>query len=184
MLSEFEQKIVDQNKIWGFASYMQVLYFDYDDWKKAARSNQLLTKEQLEEIYDGMNRMKSHFDIVYLTGNDDEMKVLQLEKMAWALLSEHIASFISQIKNFLGTLDIPSDEKIYRSTQLMNEFWELLQEWNIISCSYKAKYERRFNDIPKTEQDVQNLIDRLRTAAMETLHLDGACVSEDAQESR
>ncbi|MDD3897091.1 MAG: hypothetical protein PHU04_04650 [Candidatus Peribacteraceae bacterium] len=164
MLTEAEQQIVDENKVWGFGAYMQCAFFDYEYWNKAHKENQLPGNDLLQKIFDGMERMKSAFDITYLVGNTD-LRILTSEKEAWSLLSDRIGNFLERLKDFLEqSNDEPQDQSVL-SKQLYSEFWELLQKWNVISNAYKKKYERCYDDIPHAEENLRALIDRLRTAA-------------------
>ncbi len=168
MLSESEHSSVVQSRIRGLGAYIFCAVMDHETWSNSNCSDQQPPKTLLQTIYDEMDKWKTESDIQYLHDRTD-LSALQSEKEAWSLLSDRISSFLNRLNAFLAQVETT----LQASIQLCSEFWELLQEWIIISNAYKKKYDRSYEDVPQTQHDLQSLIKRLRTAA------NTACAAHD-----
>lgn len=118
---------------------------------------------ELEEAHKNMYRHMTAFNYYYCIKLPDEpVNPVKVEQEAWKLLmpriEQHLKRFKNYIENYYNPEEVDRDQLL---AHILNG-WELLQDWNLISKSYKAKLERNWDFVEERENTTRQLIDRLK----------------------
>jgi hypothetical protein len=109
-----------------------------------------------------MDQYGMGFDTTYLRDfSQEETDVLQVEQEAWTLLSPQINEYIKGFGAYIETYSPKTADLISLFSQV-NTGWNLLQQWNIISESYRAKYKKDWDLVEEKEAALKVLIEQLR----------------------
>ena len=162
MLSESEQEIVRNHKEWGFGAYLQWAWIEYPDLQEEIGKGKYPEKERLRYANKRMNDRKLGFDFCYSHSlSRAETNPLKVETEAWELLSPVVGQYISEFWNYIEGYS-PEAAEPWHLLAHVNYGWDLLQKWNTISNSYKAKYGTCLGPAEKEEWD--NVLEREQNA--------------------
>lgn len=166
MLSESALRFVQENKIWGTGAFLQSAFLNFGACSRNIQHGKPPPKETLEEVWQQMTRMRTAFDMQYVIGSPPEMAdILGTEAEAWRLLSPRVQSFLERFQTFIASYSV--DTSASSVAEYLQEYWSLIQQWNTLSNSYKAKEQD--GDVQSTEKTCQELIATLRMAATDTV---------------
>jgi hypothetical protein len=84
-----------------------------------------------------------------------------VEQEAWKLLSPHVKGYVNEFGIYISGYSPQTAEQKPLLTHV-NTGWNLLQQWNMISQSYKAKYEQVWDKVEERETTLRGLIQELR----------------------
>ncbi len=161
MLSELEQEVVDSHKEGYFGAYIQGSWFEYSELQEQIVSGEYPESSRLQEANKKMSGWKKGFDITYLHSLPRaEINPLQVEQEAWKLLSPNIKQYLNEFGTYLEGYS-PQNADREQLLVHVNWGWNLLQQWNTISNSYKAKYDKNWSSIPEREEATRQLIQEL-----------------------
>ena len=160
-LTDLEQAIVNEHFIPFTAAYFQRAWLQYDIFFESIDRSEFPQKVDLDEVNNKMAEWMDAFNDCYLESLQYlKSNPLALETHAWMLLSPLIKK---QVKDFgiylLGYSPQTSDMVKLRA--FVDSGWDLLQIWNAISDSYKAKYQKQWNKTSEKEATVKILIQEL-----------------------
>lgn len=161
MLSELELKVVREHKIWGFGAYLQTAWFLYPELPEKVSRGEYPKQEELKHANERMNQQRANFNFCYLVSLPHaEANPLLLEQDAWRLLSPKVKQHVDKFAIYIGGY---SPEQANREQLLAHtsRAWDLLQSWNTISKSYKAKLEQNWEMLTSREEAVKVLIREL-----------------------
>ena len=162
MLSEREQSIVNQNKEWGFGAYLQWAWFEYPSLQEEIAAGQYPSRERLNNGNKRMDRERKGFDVCYLLElPHEEINPLKVETDAWGLLSPRVRRHVDEFGGYIANYSPRTAEQQPLLTQV-GVSWDLLQKWNVVSQSYKAKYEQNWDRVAEREDAVRKLIHQLQ----------------------
>ena len=165
MLSKLEQEVVDNHKEWSFGAYLQWAWLEYLPLQEEIQRGEYPEQDRLKFLVKRMDDKKFGFDICYLHSLPyDGVNPLRVEQEAWKLLSpnvkQHLDKFGTYIKGY-STQNVDSEQLLAH----VNCGWDLLQQWNTISNSHKAKYEKDWSKIPEREEATRKLIQELSSGS-------------------
>jgi hypothetical protein len=177
MLSELEQKVVDEHKEGGFGAFLSVMWNIYPPpehygLRRDISQGKFPEQNRLTYANDYMTKWRQNFDICYLFSLPAApVNPLQVEQEAWRLLSPRVKQHTDEFGEYILSYSPQTSEKEPLITHISNG-WDILQKWNVISESYKAKYESykakygmSRSTIEETETAAKALIEELcRTA--------------------
>lgn len=162
MLAEREQDIVNKSKEWGFGAYLQWAWFEYPSLQNEIGEGKLPAQERLSVVNKRMDCERKGFDVCYLLALPHEaVNPLQVETEAWRLLSPHVKGHINEFGIYISDYS-PQTAEQEPLLAHVNKGWNLLQQWNVVSQSYKAKYEQSWNKVAERENALRELIQKLQ----------------------
>ena len=159
MYNNEELGIIGRARGHGFASYLCNEYGSKGMLDRSFNTEQLPDKDFFEKRYNHMKNKKSDFDITYLIELPEEsVNPLKDEQEKWKNLSPRVGCFLDTLDYLIEEYDsvkedCEGDRKMV--SRVMNEWWELLQEWNALSNSYKVKVEMVYDAL--NERGIHNL---------------------------
>lgn len=161
MLSELELEVVNKHKEWGFGAYLQWAWMEYPSLQREIQRGEYAEKDRLKYLVERMGDKKIRFDFCYLHSlPQEEVNPLQVEQEAWKLLSPKVKQHLDEFGNYIEGY---SPQNVNQG-QLLTHVdcgWNLLQQWNIISKSYKAKYGQAWDKVAEREKATRQLIQEL-----------------------
>lgn len=158
MSPEHERQIVIKYKECGFGAYLQGAWSTYPVLQKEIGEGRYPTKELLIEVWEKMDHKKIGFDCRYLF---EEVGPLRVEQETWRLLSPLVQKHLDKFGAYIADYQPSSAEKEVLLGHI-NEGWGLLQLWNLVSESYKAKLSRKWQNVPEREEALKVLIQELQ----------------------
>jgi len=162
MLTEREQSVVKKSKRRGFGAYLQWAWLEYPELQDDIRRKVFPPRKRLRTANAAMDSQRISFDICYLSSLPaEEINPLQVEQEAWKLLSPQIKQYIGQFGIYIATYSPQTAEQ----EQLLGHVdtgWDFIQQWYVVSQSYKAKCEQNWKKVGKRETAVKGLIQALR----------------------
>jgi hypothetical protein len=166
MLTTLEHKVVDDLKILHFGAHLQYQYICYSSLIErliGVRTKEKLdSKEELLEMIDILKDMMQEFDYCYFYMLPrQKVNPLIIEQESWKLLSPKIKQYLNNFKDYVQKY---SFENIDKEKLLfhINTGWKLIQQWNLISDSYKVKHQKSWNFISEREEALKELYFRRR----------------------
>lgn len=165
MLAEREQDIVNRSKEWGFGAYLQWAWFEYPSLQGEIGGGHYPTQGRLRDANKRMDSQRKGFDVCYLLAlPHEEINPLQIEQEAWRLLSPRVKGYVNEFGIYIDGYSPRSADQGVLLTQV-NTGWNLLQQWHLISQSYKAKYEQNWDTVGEREGALRALIEQLQQQA-------------------
>lgn len=160
-LTEQEQQVVNKSKIYFFSAFLQGAYITTPLMLEKIDKKEYPSQEKLDQLNQKTDNYRFNFDFEYLVAlPDKEINPLQLEQEAWKLLSplvkEHVDVFGEFIKYYL-----PQEEYGDELVKHLDNWFDLIQKWNIIAESYGAKYGHDWKNVENSEESVKKLIQEL-----------------------
>jgi hypothetical protein len=144
---------VSHLKIHGFGAFQQCAEFFLYDYRNLLGKNQHPLREDEQEFLQNMRVMFSLFEITY-TQKAELSNTLVLEKEAWQLLRARIGQWIEKYSALLERSNVDLDER----RTFVAELRQLMDQWGIISSSFKQKLEVT----PIDDKNIRELIEGLR----------------------
>lgn len=140
MYSKLELEVIASAKVWGFAAYLQGCLF-----RQAAFQRGEYKRKDLEFEFNEMTKMKRDFDYMYTDKLiRAEVNPLVEEQQMWKELSPKVESFLNRFGEYLPEYKEKSKDKA-KVKKFVAEWGGILQDWNKLSNSYRAKYEEYCN---------------------------------------
>lgn len=137
--TESEMKLIEECKVHGFGAYLQNYWIVYPDLKMELGEGNAIEKNKLDELLNKFKRRKTEFDEIYIHKlSDVPSHCLEEEQKMWISLVPDLNNFINTFEEFLVSYS-GSQEELPRLSELIENWWALLQEWNKLSKSYKIK---------------------------------------------
>lgn len=165
MLNELEQEIIKNHKRLQFGAYLQWTWFEYPELQEQISRREYPEQTKLIDTNKIMAQHKAMFDYCYFHSLPQaEVNPLQVEQDAWELLSPEIKQHLDEFENYIKGYS-PQNVDKEQLLAYVNNSWVLMQKWNIISNSYKAKYEKRWDIIEEKEQAARKLIQELQAVS-------------------
>ena len=162
MLTEREQAIVNKSKEWGFDAYLQWAWCEYPSLQGEITESKYPTQTRLRSVNKRMDSERKGFDVCYLLAlPEEEVNPLQIEQDAWRLLSPNVRGYVNEFGIYIDGYS-PKTAQQELLLAHVNTGWNLLQQWNVISQSYKAKYEQVWDKVTEREDAVRKLIQGLQ----------------------
>ncbi len=162
MLTEREQEIINKSKEWGFAAYLQWAWLEYPSLQEEISKKRFPARKRLKYLNAWMNSERIEFDICYLVAlPQKEINPLQIEQEAWRLLSPFAELHVNEFGIYIAGYSRKTAEQQPLLTHV-NLGWGLLQQWNLISFSFRAKYKKYWDLVEEKEAAVRDLIQELR----------------------
>jgi hypothetical protein len=164
MLSQKEQDVVDNYFMPGFGAYLQWAFSEYPDLRETIVTGKYPDQPRLRECHKEMNRKRVHFDLYYSADHlpSVDANPLRLEQDAWKLLSPKVKQHLVEFDGFIEDYS-PQNADGEQLLAHVDCGWDLLQDWNVISQSYKAKRERVWDKVAEREDKIMELIRKLST---------------------
>jgi len=173
MLTPLELRVVEEHKIWGFASYLQRAFIDFSRLEKFDLHGEFLPREEISVILYKMRARRTKFDAEYSGPELEGVNPLQVEQAAWRLLSPRVLDYAKRLDQFTisySPLKVTEEVKA-KFLGLVQEGQDLLQQWSRISDSYGPKYDMALYGVSDSlaqmarekEEDVKKLIGELST---------------------
>jgi hypothetical protein len=160
-LNEQELEVVRKCKEWGFGAYLQGAWFQYPGLVRKIEEGNYPSQNELIKLNQKMEQRRLSFDDIYLDLLPrEELNPLEIEQQAWKLLSPFIRQHTDIFSKFLETYYSNGTQREQILTPI-NNWWNLLQDWNILSNSYKAKLEKMWDEVESREQQIRDLTKRL-----------------------
>ncbi|MEK6910746.1 MAG: hypothetical protein AABW82_03155 [Nanoarchaeota archaeon] len=157
MLTELESEVVASCKDHGFAAYLQCAWFEYPRMKGKIARPEFPKKPELTKWTRDMGMHKTLFDIYYLHKLKTGLNPLKVEQQCWELLSPRVENHLTVFNGYLDSYNA-KNAKADELLPHLDLSWDLLQKWNVISNSYKAKYCMVWSGVKKEEKKVRSLI--------------------------
>jgi hypothetical protein len=161
MLSKLELEVVNKHKEWGFGAYLQWVWMEYPPLQREIQRGEYPEQDRLKHLVDRMGQQKTGFDFCYLHSlPHEEVNPLKVEQEAWKLLSPKVKQHLDKFGTYIEGYSPQNVEQ----GQLLTHVdcgWNLLQHWNTISKSYKAKYEQVGDKVAEREEATRQLIQEL-----------------------
>ncbi len=164
MLNERETLIVRKCRGSSFSTYLTWAYLEYpfllDEIGKGDYPQQ-----KMRYANRRMTIQKTEFDNLYLhllpeLSPTPEQNPLRLEQEAWGLLSPVVQQHTDDFGRYLDAYS-PANARKQELLGHVNQGWTLIQDWNIISWSYKTKEQGLWDELETREQAARGLIQRL-----------------------
>ncbi len=156
MLSELELEVVDSCKIWYCAGFLSWAYIEYSTSIEGLKKGEYPDLSRLLHMHSRMSLWVYDFDSAYSDLLLAPVNPLELEQRAWNLLSHRLHTHVDEFGSYMD-----SPQSCDKLLEHLTTGWELLQKWNLISESYKAKHEQIWKRVPETEEALKDLIEEL-----------------------
>jgi hypothetical protein len=161
MLNRLEQKVVSDHKARQFGAYLQWALPEYPDLQEQIGNARFPEPSRLTVVRNKMGLYRIEFDYYYLISLPRaKVNPLQLEQKAWRLLSPRVKQHLGEFGNYIAKYSQQNPERERLLTHI-NCGWELLQKWNVISKSYKAKHGKVWTVVSEREEATKQLIQEL-----------------------
>ena len=162
MLTEREQEIVDEMDASRFGAYLQWAWIEYPSLQEEINERKYPEQKRLKVVSTRMNSHRIEFDTCYLFAlPEKEVNPLQIEQEAWRLLSPYIRQHVDEFGVYIISYS-PQTAEQQQLLTYVNTGWNLLQQWKIISQSFKTKEQQSWAVVGEREAAVRDLIQELR----------------------
>lgn len=165
MLNELQQGVVNKCYEIKFGGFLFGALMEYSSLQKEIKKRQYPGQSRLISVNEGMNLGRKGFDVRYfLILPHEEVNPLQVEQEAWKLLSPHVKEYVRDFGIYVEGYSPLAQVDQQQLLTYIDKGLNLLQQWNIISRSYKAKYFRLWEEVGGREDVVRKLIQELQAS--------------------
>jgi len=168
-LTREELQVVLKHHCDGFAACLQAYIADYPVTMDEIQRGRYPSREELAEMNNRIRAQQEGFDWHYFQSLPCyAVNPLRVEQEAWRVLSPHIKDYVDMVDRFLagyspGSIDQQTTGQLL---SLINNGWLLIQDWNVISNSFKAKKDRRWCTVPDSETDVHEMMKKYKVQSV------------------
>ncbi|MFA6305918.1 MAG: hypothetical protein WC651_04325 [Candidatus Gracilibacteria bacterium] len=166
MLDEAARKEIEETRAFQGGASLQCAYFDYEHYTEGLSFGMAPPSSALRSTHSRMRENCMHFDSKYCEQlGAKPLTVLAPEQETWTCLSPLVHDFLGRFKIFIDGYDSEQNEESKKTTlkTLLNEYWDLIQKWNVISQSYKAKeFFKSDEQVAEREQAIRALIESIK----------------------
>ncbi|MEK6927872.1 MAG: hypothetical protein AABX11_05560 [Nanoarchaeota archaeon] len=142
-----ELEVIKSMKVPGFGAYLQGVWFDKSDMDRSLQEGKLPSKESLIEITEKMEDRYFKFDHKYnFTLPRQPVNPLKQEQVLWERLSPRIEVFVKGASRVIERYDGTNPQNLETAKRIINLWWNIHQEWNRLSNSYRPKIEECYRE--------------------------------------
>lgn len=163
VVEDERKRIITESKLWGFANHLNDAWWIYEECEILLQHGSFPSKNTLTYLCENTDHDVKDFDTIYFSFLPIQpVNPLPVETEAWKLLSPQIRQFVTAFGTYLNTYAQESAVSEQLQAHLIIGK-DLLEKWNIISDSWKAKYEGEWDTkVPREEESVKELIEQLQ----------------------